>query len=283
MNDAVSTFYFRDVGIERGYFVLYDGNKRDGNRTIVFLDEWEENKVVDINHWYLQDRASSLDWKLPYGDRVHLFDNVGGTGLSYSFGLTALTATGDKLALLLCSGAGYSIARKALRPVEQVTEAASDFILRLHILSIWLGISVKAVGSGISSLFRQIQSKGGNVSYQQRFLRGDVGARTLVWFSSHQLKTRFNCCGARFSVSSPDGMTEALIADLTQIGSLKVISCTSSIRFNSDSANVRSLISMCLRVHLPPKVLPSSRFARTRRRFFFLASSKGPRRKISGK
>jgi hypothetical protein len=97
MRDCVSAFYFRDVVVERGYFVLYEGRDRDKNRTIVFLDEWEEQKLVNIKRWFMQDKTSSLDFNLPYGDRVRLYDNVDGTGVSQACGLTTLAAQGDKL------------------------------------------------------------------------------------------------------------------------------------------------------------------------------------------
>lgn len=50
-----------------------------------------------MNRWYMNNKASSLDWELPYGDRVELYEHLDGTGRSLAVGETVLSRLEDPL------------------------------------------------------------------------------------------------------------------------------------------------------------------------------------------
>lgn len=84
MNDCVSTFFWREVDLNLGAIELFDDTNFGGNRSTIFLSEWNSGTIYSITSWWLQDRISSVRWKT-LGDRqtAILFDNADGTGDQY--------------------------------------------------------------------------------------------------------------------------------------------------------------------------------------------------------
>lgn len=84
MNDCVSCFFWRTVQLDLGAVVLFDDARLGGNRSVLFLSEWEGNKIHSIAAWYLQDRVSAIDWSaLNDRQQVGIFANSDGSGDNY--------------------------------------------------------------------------------------------------------------------------------------------------------------------------------------------------------
>jgi hypothetical protein len=85
MNDCVSAFFWREVDLDFGAIELFDDTNFGGNRSTVFLSEWNSGTIYSIQYWWLQDRISSLRWKT-LNDRQTgvLFDNSDGSGDQYA-------------------------------------------------------------------------------------------------------------------------------------------------------------------------------------------------------
>lgn len=85
MNDCVSSFFWREVDLDLGAIELFDDINFGGNRSTVFLSEWNSGKIYSIAGWWLQDRISSVRWKtLSDRQTAILFDNSDGTGDQYA-------------------------------------------------------------------------------------------------------------------------------------------------------------------------------------------------------
>jgi hypothetical protein len=85
MNDCVSSFFWREVDLDLGAVEVFDDVNFAGNRSTIFLSEWNSGTLYSISDWWLQDRISSLRWKT-LGDRqtAVLFDNTDGSGDQYN-------------------------------------------------------------------------------------------------------------------------------------------------------------------------------------------------------
>jgi hypothetical protein len=85
MNDCISSFFWRQVDLNLGAIEVFDDVNFAGNRSTIFLSEWNSGTIYSISDWWLQDRISSLRWKT-LGDRqtAVLFDNNDGTGDQYN-------------------------------------------------------------------------------------------------------------------------------------------------------------------------------------------------------
>jgi hypothetical protein len=85
MNDCISSFFWREVDLDLGAIEVFDDVNFGGNRSAIFLSEWNSGTIYSIADWWLQDRISSVRWKT-LGDRqtAALFDNVDGSGDQYN-------------------------------------------------------------------------------------------------------------------------------------------------------------------------------------------------------
>jgi hypothetical protein len=85
MNDCVSSFFWREVDLNLGAIEVFDDVNFAGNRSTIFLSEWNSGAIYSIADWWLQDRISSVRWRT-LGDRqtAVLFDNYDGTGDQYN-------------------------------------------------------------------------------------------------------------------------------------------------------------------------------------------------------
>ncbi len=84
-NDCISSFFWRTVDLNLGAIELFDDLDFGGNRSTIFLSEWNSGKIYSIVDWWLQDRLSSIRWKT-LNDRqtAIVFDNGDGTGDQYN-------------------------------------------------------------------------------------------------------------------------------------------------------------------------------------------------------
>ena len=83
LNDRISAIYWRAVDIDEGIVELFNNSDFRGNRTCLFLGEWEADKIYSINDWEADDRVSSIRWNIPDATYVSLYDNADGSGRSY--------------------------------------------------------------------------------------------------------------------------------------------------------------------------------------------------------
>ena len=82
--DCISAFYWRRVNPDMGAVELYEHPQFDGNRTILFLAEWPEARLINLKGWYISDRESSARWNtLRDTQTVTLFENPEGGGKAY--------------------------------------------------------------------------------------------------------------------------------------------------------------------------------------------------------
>jgi hypothetical protein len=85
MQNCVSAFYWRDVNLNMGTFVLYENAWFQANRTVLFLQDWPDGQVCPITDWYLEDKVSSVDWtSLDDCQLASLFQNADGSGKAYA-------------------------------------------------------------------------------------------------------------------------------------------------------------------------------------------------------
>ncbi|KAF2258325.1 hypothetical protein CC78DRAFT_556573 [Lojkania enalia] len=81
MNDKVSSFFWRTVDLKMGAIEVFEHEAFKGNRNIIFLSEWQPATLYNFNHWWLNDKISSLRWQsLLDRQTAVLFDNGDGSG-----------------------------------------------------------------------------------------------------------------------------------------------------------------------------------------------------------
>jgi hypothetical protein len=85
MNDCVSSFFWRKVDLDLGAIELFEDDNFQGGRSTLFLSEWNTGTVYSLSEWWLQDKISSIRWKM-LKDRqtAQFFDNADGSGSNYS-------------------------------------------------------------------------------------------------------------------------------------------------------------------------------------------------------
>src|SRR5437763_1182156 len=65
--------------------LFFDDSNFGGNRSTIFLSEWNSGTLYSISDWWLQDRISSVRWKtLSDRQTAVLFDNSDGSGDQYN-------------------------------------------------------------------------------------------------------------------------------------------------------------------------------------------------------
>lgn len=85
MNDCVSAFFWRNVDLDLGAVVLFEGANFSGNRSILFFSEWPSYTLTSIQGWYLDDKVSSIRWdQLHDRQQVYFYNNTDGSGSSYN-------------------------------------------------------------------------------------------------------------------------------------------------------------------------------------------------------
>ncbi|RKH36041.1 hypothetical protein D7Y13_12370 [Corallococcus praedator] len=84
MNDCISAWFWHTPDLNLGAVELYEAADFKGNRTVLFLSEWNAAKLQPLDGWYIKDRASSARWPSLYdAQTVSLFDGNDGSGVSY--------------------------------------------------------------------------------------------------------------------------------------------------------------------------------------------------------
>ena len=84
-NDCISSFFWRTVDLDIGAIELFGDINFGGNRSTIFLSEWNSGTIYSITTWWLQDQISSIRWRT-LNDRqtAVMFDNQDGTGNQYN-------------------------------------------------------------------------------------------------------------------------------------------------------------------------------------------------------
>ena len=84
-NDCISSFFWRTVDLDIGAIELFGDINFGGNRSTIFLSEWNSGAIYSITAWWLQDQISSIRWRT-LNDRqtAAMFDNQDGTGNQYN-------------------------------------------------------------------------------------------------------------------------------------------------------------------------------------------------------
>lgn len=84
MNDCISAWFWHTPDLNLGGVEIYQDADFKGNRTVLFLSEWNARQLHSLYGWYIHDRASSLRWpSLADAQTVSLFANTDGTGVAY--------------------------------------------------------------------------------------------------------------------------------------------------------------------------------------------------------
>lgn len=80
--DAVSSFFWRTVNLDMGAIELYSEAGFRGNRTVLFLSDWQQGRLHRLEDWAIEDRLGSVRWTAlrhdQYCDLYHHSDGVGG-------------------------------------------------------------------------------------------------------------------------------------------------------------------------------------------------------------
>ncbi|NJK33013.1 MAG: hypothetical protein HC927_11705 [Deltaproteobacteria bacterium] len=85
MNDCVSAFVWRDVDPSQGYVTLYENSNFAGARTSLFLSEWPSGNPQSMDGWYIEDKASSIEWHDKLDTlNMTLYENQDGSGKYYA-------------------------------------------------------------------------------------------------------------------------------------------------------------------------------------------------------
>jgi len=84
LQDAVSSFFWRDVDLDMGAIELFCDADFKGNRTVLFLSEWPQGELHALADWVIEDRLGSTRWStvmdMHYCD---LFQHRDGLGKRY--------------------------------------------------------------------------------------------------------------------------------------------------------------------------------------------------------
>ncbi|NOK16531.1 ETX/MTX2 family pore-forming toxin [Corallococcus carmarthensis] len=84
MNDCISAWFWHTPDLNLGGVELYQDADFKGNRTVLFLSEWNARQLHSLSGWYIHDSASSARWPSLYdAQTVSLFANADGSGVSY--------------------------------------------------------------------------------------------------------------------------------------------------------------------------------------------------------
>jgi len=100
-NDILSGGIWRQVDPTQGWFQLFFDTGERGTFATIFLTEWPTSKPNSIVNWWLQDRASSLNYpSLTPPQLLKLSDNADGSGQSATVGASNAFGTSDKTAVV---------------------------------------------------------------------------------------------------------------------------------------------------------------------------------------
>jgi hypothetical protein len=84
MQNAVSSFFWRDVDLKQGAVELYGEPDFKGNRTVLFLSEWKRGELHSLADWAIEDRLGSVRWNtMPDMHYCDLFQHRDGIGKQY--------------------------------------------------------------------------------------------------------------------------------------------------------------------------------------------------------
>ena len=80
MNDQVSAYYWDTYDEDIGYVNMWEHGDYLGVEKILFLSKFEENIVIDIFDWYMNDKVDSMKWEHLGKDIEVIFYEHRGTG-----------------------------------------------------------------------------------------------------------------------------------------------------------------------------------------------------------
>ncbi len=84
MNDVISSWFWHTPDMNLGAIELFEHAHLQGNRTVIFLSEWNAGEVHSLSGWHVKDRASSVRWDtLEDAQTASLFNHSDGSGASY--------------------------------------------------------------------------------------------------------------------------------------------------------------------------------------------------------
>ena len=82
MCNTVASFFWRTVDLDKGAIELYSEPGFKGNRTMLFLSEWEKGALHSLADWVIEDQLGSVRWTrlsgTQYCDLYQHSDGVGG-------------------------------------------------------------------------------------------------------------------------------------------------------------------------------------------------------------
>jgi hypothetical protein len=84
MQNAVSSFFWRDVDLKQGAVELYGEADFKGNCTVLFLSDWKPGELHSLADWAIEDRLGSARWNtMPNAHYCDLFQHRDGIGTQY--------------------------------------------------------------------------------------------------------------------------------------------------------------------------------------------------------
>jgi hypothetical protein len=84
MRNAVSSFFWREVDLDKGAIELYSDAGFQGNRTVLFLSEWPQGELHSLADWVIEDGLGSTRWpSLPNTQYCDLYQHRDGIGKQY--------------------------------------------------------------------------------------------------------------------------------------------------------------------------------------------------------
>jgi hypothetical protein len=84
MGNAVASLFWRTVNLDTGAIELYSEPGFKGNRTVLFLSEWQRGHLHTLTDWVIEDRLGSVRWTALRGAQYcDLFQHADGLGGRY--------------------------------------------------------------------------------------------------------------------------------------------------------------------------------------------------------
>lgn len=85
LEDDIRGFFHRAVDISQGAIELHEKVDFSGRRQLLFLAEWNQDVIVSLDKWYMNNRVHALKWgTIPETATAKLSENTDGTGAAFS-------------------------------------------------------------------------------------------------------------------------------------------------------------------------------------------------------
>ena len=85
INDAIASFFWREVDLVAGVVEMFDDLDYTGIRQALYLSEWPSDTFINIDKWHMNDRMTSIKWESLFDKQTaHFYADPNGGGAAFN-------------------------------------------------------------------------------------------------------------------------------------------------------------------------------------------------------